>query len=185
MILLVTKASRILIDGKSLCSHKTTKSMFSIASVLKWFETWWLVCTMGTFKTGLQDSLNLLVISSIFFKKKKKKRKDASVVICFRISQYFLSEPLLREIQAPACAGCVVLAGEGWRWQAAESQLPCSCCCCSGRVPCRACRGFRWLYLRYRWDWKLQISYLPKAGVVLISPDVTGEIASAFSWWWS
>lgn len=54
---------------------------------------------MGTFKTGLQDSLNLLVISPIFLKKKKK---NARGVICFGISQYFLSEPLLREIQAPA-----------------------------------------------------------------------------------
>lgn len=187
MILLVTKASRILIDGKSPCSHKTTKSMFSIASVLKWFESWWLVCTMGTFKTGLQDSLNLLVISSIFLK--KKKRKDASIVICFRISQYFLLEPLLREIQAPACVAYVVLAGEGWRWRAVESQLPCSCRCWSGRVPrgaWQACHIFHRLYLRYQWDPKLQISYLPKAGLVLISPDVTGEnVASASSWWWS
>jgi len=31
---------------------------------------------MGVFKTGLQDSLNLLVISSIFLGKKKKKEKE-------------------------------------------------------------------------------------------------------------
>lgn len=182
MVLLVTKGSRILIDGKSLCSHKTTKSMFSIASVLKWFESWWLVCTMGTFKTGLQDSLNLLVISSIFLKKKKEKKRCQRSYLLQDFSIFPFGTITQGKTSSRTCGVCGARRGR----MAVESQLPRSW---SGHVPCGARRvrhGFRCLYLRYQRGRKLQISYLPKAGAVLISPDVTGEsIASTFFWWWS